>query len=206
MHVSVPGNFALGGTIGPNMTTSYVAGEDVSLVRGNHQISLGANLAHWRHNIVADAFSLGNWTFNGQATNAPLADFLLGKPSQLRQAANNSSRTSEWYLGLYAADAWKVTPRFTLSYGLRWEPGFPVTVRDGQIATFDEAKYASGVKTTVFKNAPFGISYPGDAGFPGVNCRSSGVCSANDTFTNWRQIASARGIRLGSDGKRSHID
>jgi Carboxypeptidase regulatory-like domain len=194
MSLSVPGDFALGGTIGPNMTSSYVAGEDVSLVRGKHQISLGANLAYWRHNIVADAFSLGNWTFGGQATGSPMADFLLGKPSQLRQAANNSSRTSEWYLGLYAADAWKVTPRFTLSYGLRWEPGFPVTVRDGQIATFSEARYAAGLKTTVFNNAPFGISYPGDSGFPGVSCRSSGVCNANDTFTNWRQFAPRLGF------------
>src|SRR5262249_42053154 len=108
-------------------------------------------------------------------------------------------------LGVYAADAWKVKPRLTLNYGVRWEPGFPVTTRDGQIASFDEARFAASQKSSVFNNAPYGFSYPGDPGFPGASCRSSGVCIANETFTNWWKLSPRVGLAwdpLG-DGKTS---
>ena len=200
MKLSVPGAMSLGGTIGPNRTTTYQLNDDLSVVRGKHQFAFGGNAAYWRHNLTADAFSLGNWTFSGQFTGLGLADLLLGKPSQLRQAANNSSRTSEWYLGLYAADAWKARQNLTLNYGIRWEPGFPTTLRDGQIATFDEARYAASTQSTVFKNAPFGFYYPGDPGFPGTSCRSSGICSANDTFTNWWKFSPRLGLAWDPQG------
>src|SRR5207237_1860502 len=158
MKLSIPGAMSLGGTIGPNRTTTYQTSEDLSLVRGRHQIAFGVNMAHWRHKLGADAFSLGNWTFNGQVTGLGLTDFLTGKPSQFRQASNNSSRTSEWYVGLYAADAWRVKQRLTLNYGIRWEPGLPVTSRDGQIATFDASRFAASQKSAVFTNAPFGFT------------------------------------------------
>src|SRR5205807_1927262 len=98
------------------------------------------------------------------------------------------------YFGLYAADTWKVMPRLTFNYGLRWEPGFPITLRDGQIATFDERRYAAGVKTAVFNNAPFGFYYPGDPGFSHSSCRSSGVCVGDDINMRWKNVTPRLGF------------
>ena len=194
MNFSVSGAFSLGGTAGPNRTTTYQMSDDLSLIRGTHQIAFGVNMAHWRDNFLADAYSLGNWQFNGQVTGLPLADLLVGRPSQFQQAADNGTRMSEWYFGLYAADAWKVAPRLTMDYGVRWEPGLPITMRDGQVASFDEGRYAAGIRSSMYKNAPAGLYYPGDPGFPGSKCRSSGVCLGNDINTRWKNIAPRLGF------------
>jgi hypothetical protein len=70
------------------------------------------------------------------------------------------------YLGLYASDTWKMKPRFTLSYGLRWEPFFPLINDDGSSIHFDSNAARKGVRTTRFSNAPSGVFFDGDSGFP----------------------------------------
>ena len=123
-----------------------------------------------------------------------MADFLTGKMSQIMESAPNTTYMSQWYLGTYGADAWKVSPRLTLNYGLRWEPLFPQVVRNGILSTFDEKKYASRTKSTVFNNAPFGFAYPGDSGFPGSSCRPSGICNAQGMHTQWKNLAPRLGL------------
>jgi hypothetical protein len=194
MKISITGGFATGVSFGPLRTTTYQASDDVNLIRGTHQIALGTTLAHWRNNLNAEVFSNGTFTFNGQVTGAGLADFLAGFPSQLMQSTPNTTYMSQWYLGVYGADAWRVTPRLTMNYGLRWEPRFPQVMRNGIIANFSEERYKAGIKSTVFQNAPFGFTYPGDEGFPGTNCRASGICNATGIEKQWRNIAPRLGL------------
>ena len=74
----------------------------------------------------------------------------------------------EWYLGLYAQDSWRLTPRLTVNYGLRWEPFFPQELNDGHVFHFDRTLFSQNVHTSQFVNAPVGFTqYPGDPGFPG---------------------------------------
>jgi hypothetical protein len=192
---SVTGGFSVGTATGPHRTTTYQASEDLSLVRGTHQTAFGANLAHWRLNFNAHATDMGGqFTFNGQTTGLGLADFLTGKLSQLRQSPPIVTYMSQWYLGAYAADAWRVTPRLTLNYGVRWEPYFPQVVRNGIVANFSEERFKAGTRSTVFKNAPFGFYYAGDSGFPGVKCRASGICNASGVYKKWWDFTPRLGL------------
>ena len=54
----------------------------------------------------------------------------------------------------------------TVNAGIRWEPFFGQNVRSGAVSIFSLENFQKGVKSTVFRNAPAGLLYPGDAGFP----------------------------------------
>jgi hypothetical protein len=194
INVAVTGGFSTSANYGPSRTTTEQTSDDLSIVHGTHQIAFGGNLAQWRNNLNAQVFSKGYYTFNGQTAGLGLADFLIGKMSQFMQTPPNQTYMSEWSLGLYATDTWKATPRFTVNYGLRWEPFIPQTLRSGIISNFDEGRYASKTQSSVFNNAPFGFNYPGDPGFPGTSCRSSGICNATGMQSHWGRVAPRLGF------------
>ena len=146
-------------------TPTIQVGDDVTMVRGNHQYGVGANVAVWRSLSRANVRSPGQFTFNGTITGLPLADFLSGRLFQLIQATPNSLDMQQWYLGIYGQDTWKLSPKATLNYGLRWEPGFAQTLRNGAIYNFSVDRFLKGEKTTQYTNAPPGFLYPGDPGF-----------------------------------------
>jgi hypothetical protein len=177
-------------------TTTYQISDDVSMVRGAHQISAGGTLAHWRSNSYANVRSTGIYSFNGEAlTGYGMADFLLGRPSNVRQAVPNQLTMSQWYAGLYLQDSWKMTSRLSINAGLRWEPYFPQQQRDGHIYNFDYDRMLNGVKSAQFLNAPAGFYYPGDPGFPG----KSGL------YKNWKALGPRVGLGWDAtgDGKTS---
>ena len=202
----ISGDFTIGGGYGPGRNTSYAANDDVSLIRGTHQMAFGANLAQWRNHLVAITnASIGGFTFNGQTTGSPLADFLVGSVGSFQEKSAHETYMSQWYVGAYAADTWRATPRLTVNYGIRWEPFLPPVSRNGVLANFDEARYAAGIKSTVFKNAPAGFYYPGDPGFPGTSCRSNGICNATGMNSKWGEVTPRLGLAwdIRGDGKTS---
>ena len=107
-------------------TTTLQTSEDFGIVLGNHQMAFGANFSHWNSNTYANALSMGQFSFTGQGyTGFALADFFTGNLSSLTEAAPNTLFVRDWYVSIYAQDAWKMRPGMTVTYGLRWEPFFP---------------------------------------------------------------------------------
>jgi len=149
-------------------TTTLQTSEDYGFVHGNHLMGFGGNVSHWNSNTYANALAMGLLSFTGQGyTGFALADFFTGNLSGLTEAAPNTLFVRNWYVGLYAQDAWKVKPGLTVSYGVRWEPFFPMTFANGDVYHFSEAAFLARTHTTQFANAPPGLFYPGDPGFPG---------------------------------------
>src|SRR5207253_9576440 len=54
----------------------------------------------------------------------------------------------------------------TLNYGVRWEPFLPQVSTNGRVYNFDFDRFQQGIRSTVFKNAPAGLYFAGDSGFP----------------------------------------
>jgi hypothetical protein len=150
-------------------TPAYHLNNDVTLVRGNHQFSAGGGVSYWQSLSVANVRSPGQFTFDGQVTGLPIADFLTGNLASLRQSAPNTLDMQQWYMGFYGQDVWRLSNNVTLNYGLRWEPHFPQQLRNGSIYNFDLERFRSGIRSSVFRNAPAGFTYPGDEGFPNGN-------------------------------------
>jgi hypothetical protein len=171
MLLTVTGGFILGtGTETPTdiLTPSWQVSDDFTLVRGGHQYVVGGSFARWRSESHGNVRSPGQFTIDGTVTGLGLSDFLLGRmgTNALVQAAPNTLDMKQTYVGLYAQDTWRAGPRLTVNYGVRWEPFFPQQLRNGAVYQFDMGRFTSGTRSTVFPNAPAGLYFPGDAGFP----------------------------------------
>ncbi len=169
MVLSVTGGFNISAgtaTKGIFHTNTYQVNEDFSTVKGEHQLSMGVDLAYWKYAGESHARSGGNWTITGQATGAGLADFLIGRVTTLEQGGPAIIPVDEKYLGLYAQDTWRARPRLTINGGLRWEPYFGQQIENGALSIFNIDNFRKGIKSTQYHNAPAGFLWPGDAGFP----------------------------------------
>ena len=181
MGLDISGGFttASGGSVLFNGDTdAYHLSDDVTLVRGSHQLALGGNVAYWSHYTVDGQRGVGLWTFDGSATGLGMADFLTGRLARLEHARPGVLDLDQVYLGLYGQDTWRVTNRVTLNAGLRWEPFFGQNIRNNAVANFSLENFRNGTTSTVYRNAPPGLLYPGDAGFPG------GKSGINDKWMN----------------------
>ena len=189
------GGFVVGASTGPTYVTLYGFNDDVSVVRGNHQMAFGVSSASW----WVDSYSAANTeyraTFNGRYYGLGMADFLIGKVSLWRTGSGIEQHNRSNYLNWYAADTWRVTPRVTLNYGVRWEPFFPQVNLDGTSIHFDERALRQGIHTSRFDNAPPGLFFDGDPGFP----------TRTGIHNHWSNIAPRVGLGwdVSGDGRTS---
>ena len=168
--VIVTGGFETGNnTAAPAqvVTNTPQIADDFSLVRGAHQFGFGVNFIKPQLNVVTNSYGMGLTNVGSQFTGLSLSDFLLGDVSTYEQGLATVQTQRPTYLGLYAQDSWKVSPRLSINYGLRWEPLFPATTKTGYVSHFDQAMFAANEHSTVFPQGPAGTTFPGDPGFPG---------------------------------------
>ncbi len=155
--------------------------ETLTWTKGKHTIKFGADYRRLHSTMGAAFYNVleGSYTFNGSVMSAllgggaatPLASFLLGYPDNSTIATTlqpNVNATAQHY-ATFVQDDFKVSSRFTLNFGLRWEyhPAF----RDAynNLANFDY-NYSSVVNGVPEKGAiiipgpgTFGIVSPGFA-------------------------------------------
>jgi hypothetical protein len=169
MIVVVTGGFniaAATATRGIADNNSFQINDDLTLVRGNHQIGLGGSVARFGVSFRTWARGGGQWNFTGQASGLGLADMLLGRVATIDQSGLSGVDYYQWYQALYAQDTWRASSRVTINAGLRWEPFFSQNLTRGANTLFDRDRFRSNTRTTQFLNAPAGLIYPGDEGFP----------------------------------------
>jgi hypothetical protein len=102
---------------------------------GNHQFKFGGDIRFAQNlRVPSDSNRTGVYSFssagtgsNGVGGGLDLATFLLGEVTNLSRYVSTSTTAAERQhrMFYYAQDTWRITPRFTLNYGLRWEVYFP---------------------------------------------------------------------------------
>jgi Carboxypeptidase regulatory-like domain len=171
LSMPISGGFTLGAIAGGpdpfGHSTNFGFNDDLSIVRGAHQFAFGGNVMRSILWTLSNTFANPVVTINGASTGAGLGDFLLGQVSQIRQANPNPINIYQNFFGLYGQDTWKLTPKLTMTYGLRWEPFFAMQFRQSDVYSFSLARFYTGQRSTVIPNAPPGFTYPGDPGFHG---------------------------------------
>jgi hypothetical protein len=128
--------------------------EHFSWVKGNHTIKLGGNFQRAYTNSIRNqartGMAIGYFTYyagyipdpGGQATSigvaSDVAALLLGKADNANRSFGDTHRhITQNSVGFYAQDDWKIKPRLTLSYGLRYEINGTLRDRNNLEANFD---------------------------------------------------------------------
>ena len=147
--MTLPGNNAMGQAFlyGYWEDIKPTSNASVTIVRGNHTIKAGAEAIFEGLPVQALSRTQGEFTFsaqqtadpweNGKGTNAltgfGYASFLMGRNSALQVAAPADGRMGNHSFGFYLQDTWKVTRKFTLDYGLRYDYQTLLTEEHGRM-------------------------------------------------------------------------
>jgi hypothetical protein len=133
---------------GNSQARTIEIGDNFSWVKGRHTVKFGMDV-HMIRGVDPLGFfgadNYGTFAFNSTFSGNDFSDFLLGLPtgSELDTVSqDNDGRSTHW--ALFAQDSFRVTPRLTLEYGVRWErhPGY--TDAGGNIGNFDPSVALSG--------------------------------------------------------------
>lgn len=144
-----------------SVENNYSFSANVSHTQGKHVTSYGAQFRRIQLNGYQANFASGTFSFTVQGlTNNSLANFELGRPDIFTQAGGDFNRNLRgWELGAYAQDEYRISPRFTLNYGVRYEITTPFKDLHNRLMAF-----IPGQQSTVYPNAPAGLLFPGDPG------------------------------------------
>ena len=140
--------------------------DDVHWVHGKHSLAFGGYVERSRVDVSNLYLQPATFEFSGNATGISIADFLLGNIWSFQQGYGEYANNRNTFVAVYAQDNIKLTPRLTVNLGLRYEPYSPWHEIHGRIEQFNMDAYQQGIKSTVFPNAPPGLFFRGDPGFP----------------------------------------
>ena len=122
--------------------------DQVTRTFGKHILNVGVNLAHQWSNTQTYYPGPPIFSFSGYATGFGLGDWLLGDVANFEQGAFQNSPVRGWQLGVYAEDQYRLSPRMTVTAGLRWEPDIAGTSLNGGLA------FVPGAQSGRYTNAP----------------------------------------------------
>jgi TonB dependent receptor-like, beta-barrel len=135
VSVDVGGNFNLGsGFTTRFLNTNWQFKDSLNWIKGRHNFKFGYELLHLNFRQIF--IGSPGFTFNGARSGDPTADFLLGAFDSL--SLNFGVRDTDVITDAHSVffqDDFKISPRFTLNYGVRYEPFLPWRDRHDRINT-----------------------------------------------------------------------
>jgi hypothetical protein len=168
-NVNFQGGY-LGATPWKQANTTINVNDNLSWVKRNHTFKAGMFYQRSRKDQIAwgnvnGQFNFGTGTFDSYTLGDPFAAELLGYFTGFDQS---TARPTGYFrynqLEFYVQDTWKITPRLTLDYGLRfaWIP--PQYDAKNQVALFNPLAYTTANAVTI--NPDDGNIITADGGDP----------------------------------------
>jgi len=148
LNMSDYSNFGGGG---PNYqyNTNYFASENLTWIKGKHSLKFGFEFRHQGFNLLANNNETGVFTLDRPQTALPLsasntgfglASFELGLVhTGFVSSMIGTLGYRHVYYGFYFQDDFKVTPKLTLNYGLRYDLPFPAVEVANRLSWWDRS-------------------------------------------------------------------
>jgi len=128
-------------------------GDSVIWIHGQHNMTFGGDFSRRQNNRLADPNPRGAFVFTGLTTSNivngiaaagtgfDFADFLLGAPdtSALRFGLNGTLYYRTTAYDAYVNDDWRISPKFTLNFGVRYDYTSPISELFGRMVNLDVA-------------------------------------------------------------------
>ena len=113
-----------------------------------HDVKFGVDFHRTSIQQYFDKYFRGRLKFTGDTLGDPLLDFLAGDVDRGFQYFGNSTRhTHENNFGFYVQDSFRVTPRLTLNYGLRWDYFGIIKEKNNLLSNMTDISPAPGTGT-----------------------------------------------------------
>ena len=143
MQIEGEGEFRFGYSLGTNRCNCPLTQRESQVqfvnnwtyIQGDHSFKFGADIRHARNlRVPSDSHRSGQLIFKTGRTGDTVAGgglgvatFLLGDVSSMTRYVSDTidaaERQNRWFF--YGQDTWRITPKWTMNYGLRWEIYFP---------------------------------------------------------------------------------
>jgi hypothetical protein len=128
------GNNAGLGILNKTTRPSHIANELFTLTHGAHTIKFGGEYRHLQQVFRQNNGQSGSVSFSqaetqlpGTDSGNPVASFLIGAANYGSVNVLNVTKygAEQHAYSLHVGDTWKITPKLTLNYGLRWDKFSP---------------------------------------------------------------------------------
>ncbi len=148
-----------------NWNTTFQLTDNFSWTRGKHNVKVGGEYRRVRYNQIGAVVPRGRFSWNGQYTGEPMADMLLGVMSATEgQVGAPIANFRNTYVAGYVQDTWRMTPKLTMNWGLRWEYESPFYDKHDAIVNVD-FRWDNSIEPT-FVRAGTGDLNQGNPAFP----------------------------------------
>jgi hypothetical protein len=151
--------------------------ENLSITRGSHAMKFGAEYRPIKFPFFQVPYPHGELYFGPQETAYPtlayggsgqtgdaMASFLLGAVDWGQMSTNNFISSEKVAWAFYGQDDWKVTPKLTVSVGLRYELFSPISEKFARQSNFDYQNMTLFIPAGKDQNTPlppgFATTFP----------------------------------------------